>query len=493
MKLGIDFGTCYSFPAALRNGIPTSLLTYGGNVGIPSVFYYDSDTKEQVGWNAEEYGGEHPENMVSNIKSAILKSRTYSLGGKDFNTIDICSQILKNIVLTAEEEAGVHFEEAVISIPVHFGAGERRILTEAALVPKDSGGPGLLAVEFIQEPVAAALAYAEQYVDVNDRYILVYDMGGGTFDAALIQRTDDLDPPYKVIDFEGCRIGGNDFDRLLFNYLKAAYESEYGLRISQKRDRFELMKTARAVKEKLSGRDQTAAEYHHNDGRVMRHTVTREQFENLISEKVDATVEMMEDLAGKHNLLTKDGKLVSWARLIMVGGSSLIPVIKMKLAEKLGTEKERIRIYQPDRAIAFGAARYAEENDILMRISPYSYGVKAYFNNEPNIINLIRYKDELPICSKWEKFMTRHPNQKAVGFDVYENYATSIKTPLDGTKEKRKLMSVILEFNHEVPQGTLVEAQLVMDAKGNLSVRAHDPSKKERQVEEQCNIKYSWA
>ena len=88
--------------------------------------------------------------------------------------------------------------------------------------------------------------------------------------------------------------------------------------------------------------------------------------------------------------------------------------------------------------------------------------------------------------------MTRQPNQKAVGFDVYENYSTDVKTPLDGTKEKRKLMTVILEFNHEVPQGTLVKAQLVMDAKGNLSVRAQDPSKKDSQVEEKCNIRYSW-
>ena len=220
--IGIDFGTCFSFPASVIDDDPESLLQNGGSVGIPTCFYSDRKNGFKYGSSAQSHGWVKPEWYVRNVKSDIFEyglDKSYTLDGKQFSIVEVCALILRHIIDGAEteirkSEGNITFKKAVISIPVTFKEVQKSVLISAAKIPRSDGGPGLEKIGFIQEPVAAALYYARKR-KVKSESILVYDLGGGTFDVALVYPTPGSISPYKVKDYDGTRIGGNDFDNVI--------------------------------------------------------------------------------------------------------------------------------------------------------------------------------------------------------------------------------------------------------------------------------------
>lgn len=494
--LGIDFGTCFSFPAAVIDDIPTSLLMNQGTVGIPTIFYHDSILREKVGEEAERLGKSKPENCIWNIKSDILNedfTKSYVLDGKSYSLVTVCARILQQIIDEAvdqirdiEGDENIRFRKAVISVPVTAGVVPRSILLSAAKIPRTDGGPGLEDVGFIQEPVAAALYYARRKNETSD-YILVYDLGGGTFDVSLVQPTSEGSCPYRVIGSDGLRIGGNDFDQLLALYCAAKLQKEHGISNISVDDKG-LISSSKKAKEQLSRSEVATVEYDHA-GLHKTCSITKDDFEKLISAKVMETVKLTCKLANNHSLIDKDGKLKENVRVVMVGGSSHIPFIKDKLKELL--KIKNIATFQPESAIAYGNAIFADDTKSITTISQHSYG-DVYYSKETQssrLVNIIPKGSDLPFNSGWLAVKTVEENQRSVLFQIYENEYQNPELDFNevrATLGKPKL-ELEVNFNKPVPENTKLRYILSLSSDNILGVQAKyiDPETgKESEIQE---------
>lgn len=486
--LGIDFGTCFSFPAAVIDNNPKSLLRNEGSIGIPTCFYYDRISGELFGEDAERLGKlneKNSKNCIWNIKSDILSisvddiNKSYVLDGKSYPLITVCARILRKIVDEAEEQIredegddSITFQKAVISIPVKAGVVQKSILLSASQIPRNKGGPGLKKVGFIQEPVAAALCYAKQKKVSGDN-ILVYDLGGGTFDVTLIKPSVNGPSPYEVIESMGASIGGNDFDQLLANYCAKKIQ-RYDSNSSISSDNRELIESAKKAKEQLSNNDGATVECHNHLGVRKTCDVTKDDFEKLIAKKVEETVEITFGLANKYSLI--DGnKLNDNVRVVMVGGSSQIPFIKNELKKRL--KINNIPTFQPWAAIALGDAIFADNTRSIKTVSQYSYGrgktlIDSY--GVPLLKNVILKGVELPYDSGWISEWTSHDNQEGASLLFYENEYLRPKLNFMDVESNlgEPKLELEINFGKPVPEGTEVKYSLSLSSDNLLSVRA---------------------
>ncbi|MDR1066777.1 MAG: Hsp70 family protein, partial [Clostridiales bacterium] len=416
--LGIDFGTCFSFPAVMMNGEPRSLLPSKINGGgIPSVFYYDKKMGELTGARAESHGARNPSCIAREVKLRI-GGAPYSLDGETYGAREISAKILAGITALANEQFEIEFREppihdAVIAVPVKFGDLERKMIRLAAGVPRIDGGSELNIKTFVQEPVAAAIDYGETIKAAE--YALVYDLGGGTFDAAIVARTLNERQPYRVVDFDDAEVGGKDFDALFFDHLSERFAAERGIDIStNERAKSDLSKAARNVKEELSDTLETVAEVQFG-GVFYEITVTRAEFERVVKPLLDKTLYVAKKLAERNGLLNSPR-----LHAVMVGGGSYMPCAKTGLAQALGA-KTRVHLHRPDKAIAFGAARLGENIGIISQLAPYSYGIGVFTDGHDEISNLIFKKTALPARTGVNAFVTRADGMTEQRVKVYQN------------------------------------------------------------------------
>ncbi|MBQ7266287.1 MAG: Hsp70 family protein [Firmicutes bacterium] len=473
MKLGIDFGTCYSFPAIVINGEPRSLLsmkTNNGNRGIPSVFYFDKRNGEMVGVKAEAYGNRNPECVVANVKSELPNGTVYDLDGIQYSAGDICTRIIAKITSEANEQLETEFREktvyeAVLSVPVRFGDNERTLLRKAAEVSRLDGGAGLTIKNFIQEPVAAAIDYGEM-ISTADQ-VLVYDLGGGTFDVALVIPTPFEEQPYRVVDFDGTEIGGKDFDERFAIYLQTVFMRDCQIDLSRDaRSRHDLLMAARKAKEELSEDMRTEVEVQF-DGLFYDVNVSREEFEEATKELIDETMDITKKLVERNNLVGSEH-----LHVVMVGGSSFMPQVKNGLQRILG-EEARVHLHRPDKAIAFGAARFAANDNLVLQLASFSYGTNTYAGDEEKIANMVIAKTPLPTPVVKHEFETLIDGQTSVLFGVYENESREEYADIDSG---RKLMDITLGFSAPVPRGTPVYVEMSLGDDGILLIKAVDPA-----------------
>ena len=401
MKIGIDFGTSFSLPAAVINGTADTLLP-NGEYGIPSVFYYDAEVGVQVG-NAAEYNAEFcPMNVRRDIKMEISGHEdSFTADGRTFSKKEIVGSILKEVRRVAAEEgsrrelASRKIEGAVISVPAAFNLRELNFIREAAQAPEEAGGAGLNVLGFIREPVAAAIAYFHAPGARDKTTILVYDLGGGTCDAAIV-RADRNEPAwYRVLESEMVRIGGRDWDRVLAEIIRRKLMDVTGEAGFDEETESRIDRQAVAVKHMLSTQPSARASISLR-GRIYSCLITVEEFE-------EATAFLLrETMSIARRLMEKCGTKVDY--IVCVGGSSNMPQVRRSL------EKDYpgipVRIFQPEKAIAFGAAIYAREmeNEHFLRdICKFSYGAR-YVENYPKyhdldrlrIWNIIYKGEELP-------------------------------------------------------------------------------------------------
>ena len=439
MKIGIDFGTSFSLPAGMINGVPTTLLP-NGEYGIPSVFYYDSEVGVQIGTAADDNGDFQPKNVKRDIKMEIsAHADSFSADGKTFSKKQIISHIFKEITRVSRQESSrrelvsQNIEGVVISVPVAFTLREVSFIREAAQLPESVGGAALKVLGFIREPVAAAIAYFNAPKAEDNKTILVYDLGGGTCDVAIVRSNKNSNEWYKVLDSDMKRIGGRDWDSVLIAMIKRKYQEKSGHMNLDSEAENKIRKQVIQAKHILSS--QPSARISVNiAGKTHSCVIAVEEFEHATAELLQSTMQIVSKMKNKCS------SAIDY--IVCVGGSSNMLQVKKALERDYPTIP--VKLFEPEKAIAFGAAIYAEhltDEKFLKDICKFSYGVRFVENyskyqdkNRLRIFNYIYKGSQLPASAS----TTSTPiddGYQSIFFALYESESMEgVYMPENGTQ-----------------------------------------------------------
>ena len=480
MKIGIDFGTSFSLPATtyLDQNI---ILLPGGKYGIPSVFYYSDWDGVLVGEEAERAGqGSEARNLKREIKLEL--NSAFTADGKTFSAKQIVGYILnfikENAIATAKEKLiNEGLEGVVISVPAAFEHNEKAFIKEAAEIPTSQGGPQLNVLGFIKEPVAAALSYFKTSLSDKTK-VLVYDLGGGTCDIAIVEANSSLKEKYTVIDSDMLRLGGKNWDEKIESYIIHEVEKQSGKSLRNNPGYMEKIKreaiTAKhAFSEKVAGkyRDRVRARVE-IDGRTYQVPITKEMFDELTLDLFNKTVKLTKAVLDKNN----GGSIT---KIVCVGGGSNMPQVQEGL--KRAFPGKTIQVFKPEKAIATGAAIYAQycdgKDSFLSDIAAFSYGTDCYRNYDKNqddfiVVNLIKKGDRLPKTSH-QSFSTTSDGARKMNLSIIEN--TNAVDEYDYIKNSAPyIMDLVLDLPSNLPKGTNVTLYLTLTADGILEGTGDD-------------------
>ncbi|MGA8117099.1 MAG: Hsp70 family protein [Actinocatenispora sp.] len=345
---GIDLGTTYSSVAYLdATGRPSVVPSREGGDSTPSAVYFSTADSVVVGTKAKDTAVLEPDLVVDLIKRELGRHLTLTMHGQQFTAEEVSALILRRLVADAVQATGEQVTEAVITVPAYFGVAERAATQRAGELA------GLRVIDVLSEPVAAALSY--RVADTGgDRAILVYDLGGGTFDTTVV--TVSARGLHEVSTGGDTELGGVDFDERLAEYVIDAFRAEHP-DVSHPFDSPATVQDIRArveeAKRRLSDQDEHTIRVMH-DGRVTTVPVTRSRFEQLTADLLDRTIELTRSVlraAAERGVPRVD-------EVLLVGGSSRMPAVAARVSAEFGQEP---RLHDPDLAVARGAAWYAFE------------------------------------------------------------------------------------------------------------------------------------
>lgn len=479
MFLGIDFGTSFSQVSTMYLGQPLLLLN-PGEYGIPSEFYYDRECGVLVGQDALDAGqGEAASNLVTEVKMAILSGKSFLLDEKTFSAKDIIKEIYKTLILKAVQVAkkrsiNTNIEGVVISVPAKFGIQERGLISEAA---KECMGSTRLPIRaIIKEPVAAAISYYNTELEDN-KYILVYDLGGGTCDVALVRSDSSSAEHYTVVDSDMVRLGGRNWDEELVKYITQIIENKSGIRIRGNVGYEEkIRRTAISVKHDLSdpSKSQSIARVELN-GRIYTTPISRTVFDEITAHLLRQTLDCLQDVYDKHSVSCKIDEI------ICVGGSSNMLQIEEGLLKRF--PKCKIRLYEPEHAVVNGATIYANmpQINILKDVASFSYGTDSnthygYSDNRKIVSNIIIKGASLPV-TRSRSYCPVKDNQEVVAFQIYESEYLNDEYDFE-KPDKRFVGTVELRLPPNSPKELSICCQLSLNTEGMLEVTASEPSGK---------------
>lgn len=416
--VGIDLGTTNSEIAILRDeGKPEVIPVEGGPI-MPSCVGIDPEGRLIVGRTAKNQMVSHPENTVLSIKRRMGENTAVTLGGKSFSPEEISSFILAGMKSEAEKYLGHPIAKAVITVPAYFDDAQRNATKDAGVLA------GLDVVRIINEPTAAALAYEAGHEE-NQR-ILVYDLGGGTFDVSLVVVENGI---VEVKASHGdTHLGGDDFDRLLMDYVARRFKEQQGVDLeSDLRATNRLWVAVEKAKCTLSDRpfagirEEFIVGNHHLDMEI-----SRDDYEEMIRPLLRKTMDAV------HACLT-DSLFLPKAidKIILVGGATRTPLVTQMLQEDMGIEPHHE--ISPDLIVAMGAAIQGaaisgvKTKSILVDITPYTFGTRAIAEHEGMMtddmfVPVIKRNSPLPV-SKEELFYTYHDNQEKILVEIFQGEA----------------------------------------------------------------------
>ena len=348
MLVGIDLGTTFSAVARVgSNGKAEILENRDGERTTPSVVMFEDGTAV-VGDTAKESSISEPENVCQFVKRKIGdKSYTFrNADGEKYSAEEISALILKRLKQDAEAAAGEEITGAVITVPAYFGDAQRKATQDAGEIA------GLKVLGIINEPTAAAISYCYGKAKTAGN-VMVFDLGGGTFDITIIQMDEDFSKIQPLSTTGNRNLGGYDFDNLIIRKVKDAYRSQYGEALdNDKEAEQDLVLKAEDVKKKLSAREKAPITIRAN-GNLLKMEITRDEFEKMMEVHLDRMENYMEDALEEAGLDWGD-----ISKILMVGGSSRIPCVQ-EMVEELSGIKPSHEL-NPDEAVALGAAYYAE-------------------------------------------------------------------------------------------------------------------------------------
>ena len=499
-KIGIDLGTTYSCVSYVdENGIVKIIDNSEGEQTTPSVVYFAENGEITVGSTARQEGGLTPDRLVERVKNYMGDPAfTITQNGNDYSASAVSSVILKKLVRDAQTYlGGEEIEGAVITCPAYFGEAARAA-TKAA-----GEAAGLNVLKILDEPVAAGLAYGNSRHEDMQKQVLVYDLGGGTFDCTVLK-----------IDFKGDskqmeqittggdhQLGGKDWDARLAEYVRNEFAQRKGASIEDMENDAELRawfsENIEKAKKMLTSKTTTVLTVSFN-GDKEKIEITREAFDNVTTAELERTILLVDDMLLKKGLKMAD----DINEIILVGGSTKMPQVQQKLEQVYG---KPISSYEPDKAVAMGAALIADGASVEQMNSgsgtgiqnegsgdggikiknektgtsttiyekcTKSYGIVATINGEEKISNLIFKDTPKPAHCENDGFVTAKPNQTSLNLRVYESGSLEEITELaDGTQMYE---SCEVALDSGLPDAAPITIIFDLDANGELDVTAID-------------------
>ncbi len=466
--IGIDLGTTNSCVAVMEGGEPVVITNADGARTTPSVVGFQKNGERIVGQAAKRQAITNPDKTISSIKRHMGSDYSVDIDGKKYTPQEISAMILQKLKADAEAYLGETVTEAVITVPAYFSDAQRQATKDAGRIA------GLEVKRIINEPTAAALAYG---IDKeNDQKIMVYDLGGGTFDVSIIEMGDGVQ---EVMATAGNnRLGGDDFDERVIKYLVSEFRRDSGIDLSADKMAMQRLKeAAEKAKIELSGMTQTNVNlpFITADANGPKHldvTITRAKFNELTADLVEAT------MVPVRQALSDAGITASQLdKILLVGGSSRIPAVQE--AVKNLTGKDPFKGINPDECVAVGASLQAGvlggevKGLLLLDVTPLSLGLETLGS----------------VCTKIIERNTTIPTKKSQIFSTAADNQTSVDIHiLQGEREmasdNKTLGMFRLDGIAPAPRGIpQIEVTFDIDANGIVHVSAKDlGTGKEQQV-----------
>ena len=457
--IGIDLGTTNSCVAVMEGGEAVVIPNAEGNRTTPSVVAFSKTGERMVGQVAKRQAITNPERTISSIKREMGTDHRVTIDGKSYTPQEISAMILQKLKADAEAYLGQTVSEAVITVPAYFTDSQRQATKDAGKIA------GLDVKRIINEPTAAALAYG---VDKEQaQKIMVYDLGGGTFDVSILEIDDGV---IEVLATAGNnRLGGDDFDQCIMKYLVSEFKKSDGIDLSGDKVAMQRLKeAAEKAKIELSGVTSTSINlpYITADATGPKHldlTLSRAKFDQLTAHLVEATAGPVRQALSDAGLSGND-----LAKVLMVGGSSRIPAVQ-DMVKKL-TGKEGFKGINPDECVAMGAALQGGvlvgdvKGLLLLDVTPLSLGIETMGGVNTK---LIERNTTIP-AKKSQIFTTAADNQTQVEVHVLQGER---EMAADNKTLGRFSLDGIAPARRGVPQ---IEVTFDIDANGIVNVSAKD-------------------
>ncbi len=463
--VGIDLGTTNSEVAVVRDGQP-HVCAEDGDPILPSFVGLSEDGRLLVGKAARNQWVLAPERTVKSIKRKMGQDVKVSLGDQEYRPQEISAMILRALRGRAARELGAEVKKAVITVPAYFNDAQRQATREAGELA------GLDVVRILNEPTAASLTYDPSQREL--RRMMVYDLGGGTFDVSVVQAQEGV---VEVLASHGdTQLGGDDFDDLLLKHVCDLFRQEHGIDLRENlSSKARVLRAAEAAKRHLSEHPFARIEEEfiaEKEGRALHLNleVSREEYEDMIRPLLDRTMDCVQRALD-------DSRLTASAidKVVLVGGSTRTPLISRLLEERLAQPPHQE--VNPDLCVAMGAAIQsaiiAGQNvgAVLVDITPHSLGIKCLdeehgFEFPFRFAPIIHRNTPLP-ASRGEVFHTTYDRQKEVEIDVYQGEQADVR-------HNHRVGRFLVQGLAAVPAGNQIVVQMDLNLDGMLKVSARE-------------------